>query len=344
MKKNLSRLAVGAACVLAVFGLFKTASLKQEISRLQSDLNNQIRALNNSINAIYDNVDAMLEEQNNLFSVSNWAYGDIDVEAKTAEVVCTIVPKAYTPGVTQAVMVCGGQEYPMSYADNRYTATLSLPLFEPAGDWQVRLADNGSLRTQRLDWFLDPKSEALLCPQVSIQGTSTGRQGEKGYDWTPAPMVVIDIEKKGAFQVRSVELVEVLDGQEIGRIPVDLTEEGQKAYAEALSKQSFAIPEPVSTVSASPDYQGHANFLYCLDKLYLIPRGSLLELFVDVVDQNGFRYRCSTGFSGCMAVTLEGERDDVRMKEIEMDFYENPILIFDKDGSVIYDASEPSLS
>ena len=92
-------------------------------------------------------------------------------------------------------------------------------------------------------------------------------------------MVVIDIEKKGAFQVRSVELVEVLDGQEIGRIPVDLTEEGQKAYAEALSKQSFAIPEPVSTVSASPDYQGHANFLYCLDKLYLIPRGSLLELF-----------------------------------------------------------------
>ena len=63
-----------------------------------------------------------------------------------------------------------------------------------------------------------------------------------------------------------------------------------------------------------------------------------------VVDQNGFRYRCSPGFSGCMAVTLEGERDDVRMKEIEMDFYENPILIFDKDGSVIYDASEPSLS
>ena len=46
----------------------------------------------------------------------------------------------------------------------------------------------------------------------------------------------------------------------------------------------------------------------------------------------------------CMAVTLEGERDDVRMKEIELDFYENPILIFDKDGSVIYDASEPSLS
>ena len=37
MEKNLSRLAVGAACVLAVFGLFKTASLKQEISRLQSD-------------------------------------------------------------------------------------------------------------------------------------------------------------------------------------------------------------------------------------------------------------------------------------------------------------------
>lgn len=98
MKKNLSRLAVGAACVLAVFGLFKTASLKQEISRLQSDLNNQIRALNNSIDAIYDNVDAMLEEQNNLFSVSNWAYGDIDVEAKTTEVVCTIVPRPTPPG------------------------------------------------------------------------------------------------------------------------------------------------------------------------------------------------------------------------------------------------------
>ena len=200
MKKNLSRLAVGAACVLAVFGLFKTASLKQEISRLQSDLNNQIRALNNSINAIYDNVDAMLEEQNNLFSVSNWAYGDIDVEAKTAEVVCTIVPKAYTPGVTQAVMVCGGQEYPMSYADNRYTATLSLPLFESAGDWRVGWPTTAPCAPDGSTGFSTPNPKLCFARRSPFRAPPQGARGKKGMTGLPHPWWSLISRKRERFR------------------------------------------------------------------------------------------------------------------------------------------------
>ena len=55
---------------------------------------------------------------------------------------------------------------------------------------------------------------------------------------------------------------------------------------------------------------------------------------VDVVDGNGLRYR---SFAECIAVTADGEPDDLRAEEMRMYAFAEAILIFDEAGNVIFE-------
>lgn len=336
MKKNLSTVIAIIACVLLAFNSIKIISLQEELDRLRSDVNDEIHTVNRNINNIYGDVTAMLEEEANQLAVSEWKYGDINIDARTAEVICTVVPKVYTPGTTQAAIVCNGQEYPLTYANEQYTATIELSLFDRNELNMVKLNDNGTIRTQELDWIIEPRYEVLLISHAGMGGSATGKPGNGEYIWSPEYTVVIDIQSKVEFQIHSAELVEVLDGKEINRIPIDLSNEGQNAYVEALRKTGEPIPEVASRVNdiSETTFKDNANFIYCLDKDYHIPNGSMLELYVDVVDGNGLRYR---SFAECIAVTADGEPDDLRAEEMRMYAFAEAILIFDEAGNVIFE-------
>lgn len=336
MKKNLSTIIAVAACVLLAFNSIKVIRLQEDLERLRSSMNNEIYTVNQNISSIYGDVQEMLEEEANQLAVSEWEYGDIHINSRSAEIICTVVPKVYTPEVTQAAIVCNGQEYALDYIDKQYTATIELPLFDRNEVSMVKLSDNGTIRTQKLDWIIEPRYEVLLLSYAGLGGSATSKLGKDEYIWLTEYAVTINIERKGPFQVQSVELVEVLDGKEINRIPVDLSREGQEAYAEALLKTGKAVPEVVSRGNEVTDmgFNGSANFVYFLDKDYHIPNGSMLELYVDVVDGNGLRYR---SFVECMAVTKEGQLDELRMEEKQMYAFTEAIMIFDESGNVIYE-------
>lgn len=341
MKKNLSAFIAIIACVLLAFNTIKISTLQKEVDRLRSDLDDEIYTMNQNISDIYGDVQAMLEEEANQLAVSEWEYGEINVDNRTAEVICTVVPKVYTPDVTQAAIVCNGQEYVLTYANEKFTATIDLPLFDRNELNMVKLNDNGTIRTQELDWIIEPRYEALLLSYTGMGGSATGKPGNGEYIWSPEYGVTINIERKGEFQLQSVELVEVLDGKEINRTPIDLSEEGQKAYQESLRKTGNPVPEFASRINeaSGPSYEGSVHFIYYLDKDYHIPNGSMLELYVDVVDGNGLRYR---SIAECLAVTSDGEPDDLRMEEKQMFSHAEAVLIFDEDGNVVYEL-EPDL-
>ena len=124
----------------------------------------------------------------------------------------------------------------------------------------------------------------------------------------------------------------ILDGEEIARIPVDLSFEGQQAYAKASAKhnESLTVPE---NLSENAEFDGFAHFLYFLDKDYHIPNGSTLELYVDVVDENGLRYR---SFAECHAITAEGKHNDAISDEKRLYASAEPVLIFDENGKILY--------
>lgn len=336
MKKNISTIIAIIACVMLAFNTIKIISLQEELDRLRSDVNDEIHTVNQNISGIYGDVQAMLEEEANQLAVSDWEYGEINVDNRTAEVICTVVPKVYTPGTTQATIMCNGQEYPLTYADEQFTATIEIPLFDRNELNMVKLNDNGTIRTQELDWIIEPRYEALLLSYAGMGGSASGKQGNNEYIWSPEYGVTINIERKGEFQVQSVELVEILDGKEISRTPIDLSKEGQESYQEALRKTGEPVPEFTSSVNeaSGPTYEGTAHFIYYLDKDYHIPNGSMLEWYVDVVDGNGLRYR---SFVDCLAVTTDGEPDDLRMEEKQVYAFAEAVMIFDEEGNVVYE-------
>lgn len=336
MKKNLSTIIAIIACVLLAFNTIKISTLQKELNRLRSDVDDEIHTVNQNISDIYGDVQAMLEEEANQLAVSDWEYGEINVDNRTAEVICTVVPKVYTPGTTQAAIVCNGQEYPLTYANEQFNATIELPLFDRNELNMVKLNDNGTIRSQELEWIIEPRYEALLLSYAGMGGSATGKPGNGEYIWSPEYGVTINIERKGEFEIRSVELVEVLDGKEISRTPIDLSKEGQEAYQEALRKTGNPVPEFTSRVNevSGPTYEGTVHFIYYLDKDYHIPNGSMLEWYVDVVDGNGLRYR---SFVDCLAVTADGEPDDLRMEEKQVYAFAEAVMIFDAEGNVVYE-------
>lgn len=336
MKMNLPTIIAIAACVLLVFNSIKVIRLQEELERLRSSMSDEIHTVNQNISSIYGDVQEMLEKEANQLAVSEGEYGDIHIDSRSAEIICTVVPKVHTPEVTQAAIVCNGQEYALTYTDEQYTAAIELPLFDRNEFSMVKLSDNGTIRTQELDWIIEPRYEALLLSYAGMGGSASGKPGKGEYIWSTEYAVTINIERKGPFQVQSVELVEVLDGKEINRIPVNLSREGQEAYAEALQKTGEPVPEAASMSNEITDigFNGSANFIYFLDKDYHIPNGSLLEWYVDVVDGNGLRYR---SFAECVAVTKDGQLDELRMEERQIYAFAEAILIFDESGNVIYE-------
>lgn len=336
MKKSLSTTISIIVCGLLVFISIKIISLQEEIDRLRSDMNDEIHTVNRNIDNIYGEVQDMLDEEANQLAVSEWEYRDINIDNKTAEVICTVVPKIYTPDSTQATIMCNDQEYALTYVDEQYIATIELPLFDRNEINMVKLNDNGTIRTQELDWVIEPRYEALLLSYAGMGGSATGKPGNGEYIWSTEYTVIINLERKGEFKIKSAEFVEILDGKEINRIPIDLSNEGQEAYIEALRKTGEPIPEITARVGNTSEttYEGNVNFIYCLDKDYHIPNGSILELYVDVVDGNGLRYR---SFAECMAVTTDGEPDEHRMEEKQMYAFAEAVMIFDESGNVLYE-------
>lgn len=336
MKKNISSLIAVLACGLFILSSAKTVRLEKEIDRLRSDLNNDVSNINYNISEIYNDVQEMLDEKANELAISEWEYGDIHIEGKTAEVVCTIVPKVYTPNVTEASIVCNNQEYAMTYSDEFFSAVIEVPLFDRSEINMVKLNDLGTIRIQEMEWIIEPRYEALLRTYSGMGGSAKGKPDKEGYLWSTQFSMSIHIEGNEKFKIQSIELVEILDGKEVNRTPIDTSSEGQAAYAVAIGKTKNAVPEAPAdpTYFDGSMYEGHASFIYFLDKDYTIPNGSMLELYVDVVDGDGLRYR---SFAECMAVSSDGMPNEQRMDEKKMYAFAESVMIFDEEGNVIYE-------
>ena len=336
MKKNVSTIIAVIVCVILVFDTIRINRLQSEVNRLQSYLNSEINAVRRDNDSFYTYVQERLEKEADQLAVARWEYGEIDVEKRTAEVLCTIVPKTYDPAATKVSLTCNGTDYDLTYSNNCYTATIPLPLFGRNEITQVSMEDDGTIRTQETGWVIEPRYEVLPVIYAGMGGNASGWPKDGKYLWLPKYSVNINMECKTEYQIRSVELVEILDGKEISRTPVDITPEGQNAYKESLRKSKVAIPETETRAQeVGGSYEaGDIHFIYCLDKAYEVEAGSMLEFFVDVTDGHGLRYR---SFVDCLAIGENCQPDDLRMEGKQGYAFAEPVIIFDRDGNTLFE-------
>ena len=331
--KKFNKLINIIVCVILIAGMYKINDLQNQIDNLRNNINTVDMNLRNDMNNIYDNVNNLLEEESNQLTTNNWEYDSIDIENKTARISCIILPKEYNPNVTKVKISNDNQEYSFDYVDGKYITKIDIPLFETTEFNQVELEDNGTIRTQEIKWSINPRYEALIQTFVNFTGSSRGSVGKDEYVWMPNGSINFNIEKKGTFDIKKIELVEMIDEKEINRYQVDITSIGQKKYAEELASKGESVPENSGSESSSSSYDGNATFIYPLKKEVKIPNGSEFVLYVDITDENDLIHRSYIEY---IPLNEEGRIVEEKLKEFDIYRFSETHMILDKNGEILF--------
>jgi len=175
-------------------------------------------------------------------------------------------------------------------------------------------------------------------PYAYFNGNGRGIVKNTEFIWQPDGSIHINAEKKGNHKSKKIDLVEMLDGKEIHRESIGLSKKEQRNYADELSKNGETVPEHIYS-ETEEEYSGNVSFLYPFKKEIHIPNGSEYLLFVDVVDENDLIYRC---FIEGYPILKDGDIDDMRMDELRIYSFAEPMLILDSKGEVLFEV-EPGL-
>ena len=301
MKKHLSTIVTVLALVIAVISQFRISNLQSEIQQLENHLNNSISMLQSNQSAALSRMQELMEQEASILTHTDFSLGEMDLADKTFVLSSNVTPKEHQPGVTEAFLTVNGKAYPMQLTNGVYTLQLDQPLFEEVRVDKVEFQEGDVIRTETLNEQWMPRYRFL--PEVSgrLSGSGRGSAANGVYTWHREGEVRINVEGKGqTIDVRSVTLIEELDGVEVGRTDISLT-------STESNRRKNAKEEPAPPPTSGIQVDGTESFYHMIDREFNIPFGSTLELVAEVVDGNGLRYRTVLEY---WAVNEKGEPVD----------------------------------
>lgn len=264
MKKNIWKIIIICSLLCIFVCLIQIIGLKQEVQNLKNNLSHQISSMESSLLQNSSYIENILKEEASILAKAEWHYGSFDAEKQTVEVVCSITPKEYDPAKTMASIMIANEEIPMTLENKKYVVTTQVSLFEETAISQVMFQEDGMIRSEGLEWSLMPLYEYLPMVNAYLNGSGTSSSKNGKYYWNRGGTLQVYVDKKGEDSyVESITIVRCLDGEETERIEVPIEE----------------------NVQYMSDYFHEVNLSY------QIPFGSVQDIYVDVVDGFGLRYR-----------------------------------------------------
>ena len=292
-------------CILLILCLFEIRVMNDELTHLRNTVNNNYSSLNHSINAISNNVRNQMEEANNLLGDSGWSTGGLNIEDKTATLSCYVVPKVYNPKETVASIVCNGEAIPMKLEQGRYIAEITLPLFEQTVISNVQFSENGTIRTQQLNWSIHPRYDML--PSVYMYYSGGTRHDYKGdiITRTYTGYAEMDYNYPGFNRtITDTELVILLNGEEVMR-------------------SNPVLEELIKT-------EDYASYRTEIEQSFEVKQGDTIKMYMTVTDDNGWMYR---GVLEDITIEENGEPIPDRFQQAEANIY-------DIDGKLLFEAEK----
>lgn len=289
--------------LLWVVCFVKIVSLKNDIQNLKNNVNNAESMLQSSIDSISSNVRYEMEQANNLLSDSSWNTGGLDIENKTATIYCYVVPKVYNPDKTVATIIHNGNEVPMALENGRYVAEFAVPLFDDCNIENVQFEEDGTIRTQQLNWVLNPRYDMVPTLYANYSGES--RQNYEGDKITRTykGAVEIDFEHKGFVEkMEEVEVVLLVNGKEQWR---------HNPVLEEVHKDDY-----VTIYMADIEYS------------FDLKRGDTVKMYTEVIDENGWKYL--NILEDC---TISEKGNPIP----NIDHYHADAEIYDANGNLLFD-------
>ena len=325
MKKHLSTIVTVLALAIAVISQFRISNLQGEIRQMENRLNSSISNVQTNQSNAIAYMQQLMEKEASILTHTDFSLGELDLANKTFVFSGSVTPKEHQPGVTEAFLTVNSKAYPMQLANGVYTIQLDLPLFEEARVDKVEFHEGDVIRTETLDKQWSPRYELL--PQINgrLSGSGRGSAANGVYTWHREGEIRVSVEGKGqTIDVRSVAILEVLDGVEVDRTEIPLT-------STKSNRNEEPAPEPVPESGFT--VRGSETFYHEIDRDFNIPYGSTLELAVEVVDGNGLRYRTVLEH---WSVNEKGENVDDDLMGLRALFEK----ILDADGNILYEVDE----
>ena len=256
MKARLPVLLAALSCVLTLICLVEIASLKSQLAQVENAVVSNVSHVTSQVGSLSAQIDEAMTRQTSILVSSDWSFGQADLEAYTAPLTFTAVPKEQTPGVTTAALVCGGQTYPMTAGeDGSFSVTRDLPLFEEMTLQRVIFSENGQQRAEALEIADTPFYSCLTIPSTS---SMLDCQLEKETMQIEGSLIFDGLSRENG---KSLTLVAEVNGEETARVPVP------------LNFDSYYLTEVPVQAEVS------------------VPAESTLTLYAEVEDANGLRYR-----------------------------------------------------
>ena len=301
MKKNWSNIIAVISCLLVVICLFQINALKDQIAYMESNISSRISNVESNNNNIHNYIEQKLTEQASLLTGSDWTYTGHDIDDQTVQLRCNVIPKEHSPGITEALITVNDEEMPMELKNGEYVLETDIPIFGTTTVSKVVFTENGIARTETLDWFFEPRIEYMPSVTADFSSGGYGRRSSTASDtyvWQREGDINIHADcYERQFEVESISLVEEMDGVEINRTNIPLNTE---PYDDEMVHEIEAL--------YAEDYNGSSyHFYHQIDRDFEIPFGSTLELYVELVDGDGFVHRCVIEH---WEITADGEPSD----------------------------------
>lgn len=279
MKQYLPILISVISCAVALLCMLRISSLESQMNSLKNDMNNNMTMIRNDVLAMNGSIDDKLEEKASLLSTGDYYLQNPDLRAGSAELYCSITPKEFSPANTTAVLLCNEQEIPMTLRSGAFVVSVPVPLLETVEITSVTFSSGGTVRTQALDWTLNPRELYLPSLYAKCSGSSTGTVKNDTYVWRYNGKLEVSVEQKGGLEteVYSLDLVQYNNGVEVERLSL-LGEVREGTY--------FGKP-PAATIDNEDPFQ----LSYDLTQSYEIPFGTTMELIVEMNDGSDYIHR-----------------------------------------------------
>lgn len=255
---------------LLVVCLIQNINLKTQIQNLQSNMGMRISEVQSGVNSMSGIVSNTLQQEASQLSLAEYELQDLDIDSKTVELVCKILPKEYTEESTTVSAVYKGKEYEFPYQGEIFEGSIPISLFEDAHIESVIMRDGSTVRTEKLDWYLSPRYDYLPIVYANFSSTYSSRTENRHYIWDLSGQIDYSFDAKDQqVEEEKIDFYACLDGKEIERM--DITKDPHVPIA----------------------------------KVYEIPFGSTLCLYAEVTDSYGLHHRA---LIECMNIDEEGQR------------------------------------
>lgn len=281
MKNKLLYITNFLTCILLIVCFFRIGGLQREIEKTNNNLSSYYNIIQSNISNIGSSVRYELEQAGNLVTEGGYDISSIDTENFTATLSCFIVPKEYNPDITKVSVICNDDEYPMSLENGKYIADIEVPVFYNSRVTAVHMNDNGTIRTQQLNWYADPKGDML--PQISAQASGTVSSLRDNGIATRKYSQDINVDifyPAEDFTLKSAQLVAEIDSKEVYRKNVEWT---------SVHSSSGEPVEPYDSYAPLADdwVMGFAEF----EENFDVPYNSNICIYLEFRDNMGLIYR-----------------------------------------------------